>query len=110
MARKKYRIICLLSASPPCVIPMKSSRYTSTWDRDVARACGDRSSQSFLASAVAATSCAEVFGGFVSATPSMWCGGTVCCMDRVSSARSLTVSVVDQKKAADSTYPMGIER
>ena len=31
-------------------------------------------------------------------------------MERVSSARSLTVLVVAQKKAADSTYPMGIER
>ena len=37
-------------------------------------------------------------------------GGAVWCMERVSSLRSLTVSVVAQKKAADSTYPMGIDR
>ena len=31
-------------------------------------------------------------------------------MERDSSMRSLTVSVVVQKKAADSTYPIGIDR
>ena len=81
-----------------------------TWDRDVARACGDRASQSLLDSSVAATSCAEVFGGFGSARCSRWCGGAVWRIERVSSAWSLTVLVVAQKKAEDSTYPRGIER
>ena len=81
-----------------------------TWARSVARVCGDRASQSLSASSVAATSCSEVSGGFVSARFSRWCGGAVWRMERVSSDRSLTVSVVAQKKAADYTYPMGIEK
>ena len=89
---------------------MKSSRYTSTCARAVARACGDRASQYFSATSVAATSFAVVSGGFVSARFSRWWGGAVWRVERVSRARYLTVSVVAQKKAADSTYPMGIER
>ena len=81
-----------------------------TWARDVARAYGDRASQLFSASSVAATSSADIFGGFLSARFSRWCGGAVWRIERVSSVRSLTVLVVAQKKAADSTYPMGIER
>ena len=41
---------------------------------------------------------------------SRWWGGAVWRVERVSRARSLTVLVVAQKKAADYTYPMGIER
>ena len=40
MARKRCRVICLLYVAPPCVIPMKLSRYTSTWARAVAHTCG----------------------------------------------------------------------
>ena len=46
----------------------------------------------------------------MSAKYSRWCGGAVWRVERVSSVLSLTVLVVAQKKAADSTYPMGIDR
>ena len=92
MARKRCRVIYRLSVGPPWVIPMKSSRYTLTWARAVARTCGDRASHSLLAASVALTSCTVVFGGFVSARCSRWWGGTVWRMERVSSAWSLTVS------------------
>ena len=77
MARKRCRVIYPLSVGPPCTIPMKSSRYTLTWARDVARLCGDRASQFLLASSVASASFSEVCGGFVSAKSSRWCGGAV---------------------------------
>ena len=89
---------------------MKPSRYTLTWARAVAHACRDRASQLLLASSATAPSSAEVFGGFVSARFYRWCGSTVWRMERVSIVWSLTVLVVAQKKVADSTYPMGIER
>ena len=110
MVRKRCRVICRLSIGPPCVIPMKSSRYTSTCARAVAYACGDRASQLVLASSIAVVSSSEVCGGLASAKSSRWCGGAVWCMARVSSVLSLTVSVVAQKNAADSTHPMGIDR
>ena len=110
MARNRCRVICRLYVAPPWFILIKSSRYTSTCARDVACACGDRASQSLSATSVAATSFAVVSGGFVSARFSRWCGGAVWRIVRVSSARSFTVLVVAQKKAADSTYPMVIER
>ena len=72
--------------------------------------CGDRDSHFLSASSVDATSSAKVCGGLVSARYSRWCGGAVLHVDRVSSVRSLTVLVNAQKKAADSTYPMGIKR
>ena len=74
------------------------------------RACGDRASQLFLASSVAATYSADVCGGLVSARFSSWCGGAVWRVERVSSVYSLTILVVVQKKVADYTYRMGIER
>ena len=89
---------------------MKSSRYTLTWARAVAHACGDRAYQFLSASSVATTSYVEVFNGLVSARSSRWCSGALCRMERVSSVRSLTVLVVAQKKAVGSTYPMVIER
>ena len=89
---------------------MKSSRYTSTWARDVACVYGDRASQLLSTSSVASASSAEVCGGLVSAKSSRWCCGALWRMERVSSVRSLTVSVVAQKKAADYIYPMGVER
>ena len=55
-------------------------------------------------------SSSEVYGGLVSAKSLRWCGGAVWHMERVSSVLSLTVSVVAQKKAADYTYPIGIDR
>ena len=110
MAQKMCRVICLLLFGPPWTIPMKSLKYTLKWARDVVRACGDRTSQFLLASSVAATSSAEVCGGLVSARYSRWCGGAVWRVERMSIVRSFTVSVVAQKKAADSTYPVGIER
>ena len=61
-------------------------------------------------SSVASAFSAEVCGVLVSAKSSRWCNGAVWRMERVLSVRSLTVLVVAQKKAADSTYPMGIER
>ena len=66
MAQKRCRVICRLSVAPPWFIPMKSSRYTSMWARDVARPCGDRTSQSLLAASIVATSCSVFSGGFVS--------------------------------------------
>ena len=110
MARKRCCIICRLLVGPPWIIPMKSSRYTSTWARAVARACGDRASQFLSDSSVAATSSAEVCGSLVSARSSRWCGGGVWRVERVSSVQSLIVLVVEQNNVADSTYPMGIER
>ena len=89
---------------------MKSSRYTLTCARAVARACGDRASQLLSSFSISAASSFVDCGGLVSAKSSRWCGGVVWRVDRVSSARSLTVSAVAQKKAADSTYPMGIKR
>ena len=89
---------------------MNSLRYTSTCARAVARVCGDRASQYLSATSVAATSFDVVSGVFFSARFSRWWGGAVWRVDRVSSAQSLTVSVVAQKKAADSTYPLGIDR
>ena len=89
---------------------MKSSRYTSTWDRAVARACGDKAYQFMSASSISTTSYVEVFNGLVSARSSRWCSGVLCRMERVSSVSSLTVLVVAQKKAEGYTYPMGIER
>ena len=95
---------------PPCVLPMKSSRYTSTCVRAVSRACGDRDSQFLSESCVAVASSSEVCGVLVSAKSSRWCGGAVWRLARVSSVLSLTVLVVAQKKAADYTYSMGIHR
>ena len=46
----------------------------------------------------------------MSAKSSRWCGGTIWCVERVSCVLYLNISVVAQKKAADSTYPMGIYR
>ena len=66
MARKRCRVICRLSFAPPWVIPMKSSRYTSTCARAVARACGDSASRYLSAASVAATSSSVVSGGFFS--------------------------------------------
>ena len=110
MARKRCRVICRLSVVPPCVIPMKSSRYTSTCARAVARACGDRTSQLLSASRVDVASSYEVCSGLVSAKYSELCGGAVWRMERVSSVLYLTVLVVAQKKAVDSTCSMGIYR
>ena len=81
-----------------------------TCARAVARACGDRDSQSLSATSVTATSFVVFYGGFVSARFSRWWGGAVWRVESVSRAQSLTVSVAAQKKAADSTYPMGMER
>ena len=85
MARKRCHIICLLSVGPPCVIPMKPSKYTSTCARAVARACGDRASQFLSASSVSVASSYEVCGGLVSAKSSRWRGGAVWRVARVSS-------------------------
>ena len=61
----------LLSLSwPPWTIPMKSSRYTLTWARATARACGNRAHKLLSASSVASESSAEVCGGLVSAKSS----------------------------------------
>ena len=46
----------------------------------------------------------------MSAKSSGWCGGAFWRVYRESSMRSLTFSVVAQKKAADYTYSMGIDR
>ena len=110
MAKKTCRVICRLSVGPPSIILMKSSRYTFTWARAVACACRYRASQLLSDSTVSAISSAGVCGGLVSAKSSMWYGGAVWRVERVSSVRSLTVSVVSQNKAADYTYPMVIER
>ena len=67
-------------------------------------------SQFFSESCVAMASYSEVYGSLVSAKSSRCCGGAVCRVERVSIGLSLTVLVVAQKKAADSTYPMGIDR
>ena len=80
MERKRYRVICRLSVGPPCVIPIKSSRYNSTCDRAVARACGDRDSQFLLESCVAVASYSEVCDGLVSAKSSRWCGAWRGCL------------------------------
>ena len=45
----------------------------------------------------------------MSARFSRWYGDAVWHVERVSSVRSLTVLVVAQKKAANYTYPMGME-
>ena len=110
MARKRCRVICCLSFAPPWVIPMKSSRYTSTCARAVARACGDSASHSLSVAHVASASSSVVSGGFISARFSRWWGSAVWRVESVSRARSLMVSVVAQKKAADYTYPMVMER
>ena len=89
---------------------MKSSRYTLKLVRAVARACGDRASQLLSDSSVAATYSAEVCGGLVYARFYRWYDGAVWRVERVSSVRSLNVSVVVHKKAEEYTYPMGIER
>ena len=65
MAQNKCRVICRLSTGPPCVIPMKSLRYTSTCARAVACACGNRASQFLSESYVAVASSSEVCGGLV---------------------------------------------
>ena len=109
-AQKRCSVICFISVGPPWIIPTKSSRYNLTWARAVARACGERDSQLLLASSVATDSSAEVCSGLVSAKSLRWCDGAVWCVERVSSVRYLTVLVVAQKKAAGSTYPMGIEK
>ena len=75
----------------------------------MARTCGDRASQFLSESCVAVASSSEVCGGLVSAKSLRWCGGAVWRVERVSSVFSLTVLVVAQKKAAYSTYPMGID-
>ena len=80
------------------------------WARDVARRCRDRSSQLLLSYSVASASSAAVCSGLVSAKSLRWGGGALWRMERVSSVRYLTVSVVAQNKAADSTYLMVIER
>ena len=72
--------------------------------------CRDRASHFLSDSSVAAVYSAEVCGGLVSAKSLRWCSGTVWRVERVSSVQSLTVLVVAQKKAADYTYLMGIER
>ena len=77
MVRKRCRVICCLSVGPPWTIPMKSSRYTSTWARAVDRACRDRASQLMSAPSVASESYAEVCGGFVYAKSPRWCGGVL---------------------------------
>ena len=76
----------------------------------MAHACGDRASQLLSASSVAATSSVEVYGSLVNDRFSRLYGGTVWRVERVSSVRYLTVSLVAQKKASDSTYPIVIER
>ena len=76
----------------------------------MARACGDRASQLLLVASVTSTSASEVCGGLVSVKFSRWCSIAVLRVERVSSARSFTVSAVAYKKAVDSTYTMGIER
>ena len=70
MARKRCRVICHCSIGPPWTIPMNSSRYTSTWARDVARACGDRASQLLSASSGASESSVDVLSRLVSAKSS----------------------------------------
>ena len=94
MAQKRCRIIFRLSVSLPCVIPMKSSRYTLTWARDVACACRGRDSQLQLDFSVAADFYFVDFGGLVCAKSLRWYGGAVLRLERVSSAWSLTVLVV----------------
>ena len=98
MARKRFHVICRLLVGPPWIIPMKSLRYSSMWDRDVARVCGDRASQLLWASSVASAYSSEVCGGLVSAKSSRWCNSAVWRVERVSNVRSLTVLVVAQKK------------
>ena len=79
-------------------------------DKAVDRACGYMSSQFLSDSCVALFSSSKVFGSLMSAKSSMWCGGAVWRVERVSIVLSLAVSVVAQKKAADSTYLIGIDR
>ena len=98
MLRKRCRVICRLSFAPHWVIPMKSSRYTSTCARAVARVCGDSASQSLSANSVVATSSSVVSGGFVFARFSRWWAGAVWRVERVSRARSLTVLVLARKR------------
>ena len=62
-----------------------------------------------MASSVAVTSSSEVFGGTVFAKYLRWFGGAVWRVARVSSVLYLTFLVVAHKKAADSTYLMGID-
>ena len=76
----------------------------------MAHACRDRDSELLSAASAAAASSDDVCDSMVSAIIYRVCGGTVLCWGRVSSVWSLTVSLVDQKKAADSTYPMGIDK
>ena len=110
IAQKRCYVIYRLSVGPPCIIPMNSSRYTSTCARDVDCACGDRASQLLSDSCVSVASSYEVCGGLVSAKSSRWCGGVVRRVERVSSVMSLNVTVVAHNKAADSTYPTVIDR
>ena len=110
MAQKRCRIICHLYSNPPCTIPMKSSRYTSTCARAVARACRYRSFHLLSVPSVEASSSDEVYGGIVSDRLYRGCGGAVLRWGRVLSLRSLTVSVVAQKKAEYSTYLLDIDK
>ena len=110
MEQKRCHIIFHLLSGPPCNLPMKSQRYTSSCDRDVACACGDRAYQLLAAASVVVASYAKVCGGMVSARIYKGCGGAMLKWGRVSNARYLTISLVEQKKAADSTHPMGIDK
>ena len=80
-----------------------------TCARAVVCACRYRASQFVAASSVAVASSSEVCSGLVSANSLRWCGGAVWRVARVSTVLFLTVLVIAQKKAADSTYPMGID-
>ena len=110
MARNRCCIICHLSSVPPCTIPMKSSRYTLTCARAMDRACRDRASQFLPAASVESASSAEVCCGMFSSRLSTGCGGAVFLWERVSSVQYLSISLVEQKKAMDSIYPMGIDK
>ena len=79
--------------------------------RTVDRSSRDRYSQFLSAAWVAAASLGVVCGGTVSIRFSKACGGAVLCWGGGGSrAQYLTVSMMDQKKATDSKYSMGIDK
>ena len=101
--------ICLHSSRTPWKIPIKSSKYTSTWSSSAWRALAGRFLQ-FLSAWNLVWSASPLFpAGYDSVNFSIGWLGAVCLYVILLLTTSLTVSVSVRKKGAHSTYPTGIE-
>ena len=110
MARNKCCVICVLLFWPPWTTPMELSRYNSTCTISAAHACRERAPQAVLSFFVWPHHPLLCQGGVVAVRASTGWGGELFRWGSVVRTLSLANSISVQNKAADLTYPIGMDR